>query len=101
MSNVGIKRVHCIFKNLGRHTHLKETGKKEMLALEVFGESIRYLKDHALRQLGMAGDQDIQWVLTVPAIWDDSARQFMRLAAERVCSVWFLNILSSCLQSAN
>ena len=54
-----------------------------MLALEVFSESIRYLKDHALRHLD-GPDDDIQWVLTVPAIWDDSAKQFMRLAAEKV-----------------
>ncbi|KAH3788759.1 hypothetical protein DPMN_166907, partial [Dreissena polymorpha] len=26
--------------------------------------------------------EDIYWVLTVPAIWDDSAKQFMRLAAQ-------------------
>ena len=57
-----------------------------MLALEVFGESIRYLKDHALRQLD-GPDKDIQWVLTVPAIWDDSAKQFMRLAAEKVLTL--------------
>lgn len=69
---------------------LKENGKKEMLAIDVFGESIRYLKEHALEQLARTGtagisDRDIQWVLTVPAIWDDSAKQFMRLAAEKVC----------------
>ena len=61
-----------------------------MLALEVFGESIRYLKDHALRHLGGAyDDDDIHWVLTVPAIWDDSAKQFMRLAAEKVSTLIF------------
>ncbi|KAH3834058.1 hypothetical protein DPMN_107376 [Dreissena polymorpha] len=26
---------------------------------------------------------DIHWVLTVPAIWNDSAKHFMRLAAEQ------------------
>jgi hypothetical protein len=32
---------------------------------------------------------DIAWVLTVPAIWDDAAKQFMRLAATEVinCSL--------------
>ena len=68
-----------------------------MLALEVFGESIRYLKDHALHQLGGTFDDDIQWVLTVPAIWDDSAKQFMRLAAEKV----FTLILTAGLSSGN
>jgi hypothetical protein len=27
---------------------------------------------------------DIRWVLTVPAIWNDGAKQFMREAAEKV-----------------
>ena len=27
---------------------------------------------------------DIQWVLTVPAIWNDPAKQFMREAAQKV-----------------
>lgn len=76
-------------KTLGRQTVLKENGKKEMQAIDVFSESIRYLKEHALEQLARTGaagisHKDIQWVLTVPAIWDDSAKQFMRLAAEKV-----------------
>jgi len=29
-------------------------------------------------------DEDITWILTVPAIWRDSAKQFMRRAATRV-----------------
>ena len=37
--------------------------------------------------------QDITWVLTVPAIWTDSAKQFMREAAVQVCKAallfWF------------
>ena len=33
---------------------------------------------------GLKAD-DIHWVLTVPAIWNDSAKHFMRLAAEQVC----------------
>ena len=34
-------------------------------------------------------EDDIFWVLTVPAIWDDEARQFMRKAAFLV-SIYFL-----------
>ena len=29
-------------------------------------------------------DENIEWVLMVPAIWDDPAKQFMRKAAEKV-----------------
>ena len=39
------------------------------------------------RVAGLKPD-DIHWVLTVPAIWNDSAKQFMRLAAEQVTIVF-------------
>ncbi|MBN3300745.1 HS12A protein, partial [Amia calva] len=60
---------------------------KPFPALTVFSESLRFLKDHALSTIS---DQtcgrkfissDVTWVLTVPAIWDAAAKQFMRLAA--------------------
>lgn len=59
-------------------------------ALTVFSESLCYMKDHALKTIGEASFQtacepeDVTWVVTVPAIWDASARQFMRLAAKEV-----------------
>ena len=60
-----------------------------MQALTVFSLAIRLLKEHLIAkiQLGMKGelsDKDIHFVLTVPAIWDDPAKQFMREAAEQV-----------------
>lgn len=62
------------------------TGGKQMKAIKVFSHAIRYLKDHMLKTLEQRGaglkDKDINWVLTVPAIWDDPAKQFMREAAE-------------------
>ncbi|KAK3100280.1 hypothetical protein FSP39_017450 [Pinctada imbricata] len=75
-------------KRLTRETKLKDmVGKKELPALEIFTHSIRYLKDHLLKRLENSGMKtlpgDIMWVLTVPAIWDDPAKQFMREAAEK------------------
>lgn len=61
-----------------------------MLAMEVFAAGIRFLKDHMMkacteRMYGSGVDiADIRWVLTVPAIWDDGAKQFMREAAVKV-----------------
>lgn len=59
-----------------------------MKAKDVFAAGIEYLKNHALELLKTRGhevdDWDIQWVLTVPAIWSDAAKQFMREAAQRV-----------------
>lgn len=59
-----------------------------MSALKVFGASIGYLRKHMVdaygsRVLGI-DDVDVKWVLTVPAIWDEAAKQFMREAAELV-----------------
>lgn len=61
-----------------------------MRAIIVFSYSIRYLKDHLLEKLltSNLGDKvtvdDIDFVLTVPAIWDDTAKMFMREAAIQV-----------------
>jgi len=49
----------------------------------------RYLKDDLVTEVQKQltdGNifNDIRWVLTVPAIWKDNAKQFMREAANRV-----------------
>ncbi|KAK3098843.1 hypothetical protein FSP39_023608 [Pinctada imbricata] len=63
-----------------------ETGKK-LEAEKVFTESIKYLKNHFLKTVMKQGKQyeetEIQYILTVPAIWNDTAKQFMRNAAEK------------------
>lgn len=72
-------------KELNRNTKLKDDKGLEMPAMTVFTESIRFLKEHLIlnctdRDYGLQTDE-IHWVLTVPAIWNDSAKQFMREAA--------------------
>lgn len=66
------------------------TGKK-MPAIEVFGKSIKALTDHFMRLLETEGITikwpEIRWVLTVPAIWSDKAKQVMRESAEQVTMV--------------
>ena len=63
---------------------------RKLEALSVFSLSIRYLKDKAIEIIReVTGDDgynamDIQWVLTVPAIWKPAAKQFMREAAYMV-----------------
>jgi len=62
---------------------------KPMQALTVFSLAIRYLKEHLMEKIqkgvmGMIPDEDLYFVLTVPAIWDDPSKQFMREAAEQV-----------------
>ncbi|XP_072253690.1 heat shock 70 kDa protein 12A-like [Leuresthes tenuis] len=72
---------------LNRNVKIKAANGKSMTALKVFTESLRFLKDDALKTISAstAGMKflasDFTWVLTVPAIWDPSAKQFMREAA--------------------
>ena len=73
----------------------------------VLRDSIRYLKDNLLETLrtkhsswyadhktrgqetanDLVYEDDIHWVITVPAIWEDAAKLFMREAASEV---WLL-----------
>ncbi|VDI31058.1 Hypothetical predicted protein [Mytilus galloprovincialis] len=80
---------------LTKDTWLKESidvndGDKKMKAVDVFAAVIGYfqglimnelLKGHGAKAFS---NDDIHWVLTVPAIWDLKAKQFMRDAAEKV-----------------
>ena len=58
-------------------------------ALRVFTDILKYIVGLMLTRLNKAhGDtfskEDIKWVLTVPAMWKASARDFMRQAAREV-----------------
>lgn len=61
----------------------------------VFSAAIKYMHDHLLTEVENQDikiqEEEIHWVLTVPAIWDDSAKKFMRDAAEKVFN--YQNIL--------
>lgn len=62
-----------------------------MKAMDVFAISIRHLKDNMLKKMNsnVTSDfflKDIEFVLTVPAIWGDTAKMFMREAAIKVSS---------------
>lgn len=81
---------HIFFQKLTKKSMIRDiSGKKELSAMYVFSKAIEYMHDHLLEGLKEQNDDDIakeniRWVLTVPAIWDDSAKQFMRDAAEQV-----------------
>lgn len=60
---------------------------KKLRAVKVFSAAIQFMKDKAMKEFKIAlGDEveesDFKWVVTVPAIWGDKAKQFMRTAAE-------------------
>ncbi|KAL4230004.1 Heat shock 70 kDa protein 12A [Mactra antiquata] len=76
-----------LFKRMtiNREVTIEEALGKSMKAIDIFSISIKYLKDHLLSMLETRGmtvyEKDILWVLTVPAIWEEPAKQFMREAA--------------------
>ena len=68
---------------------LKDDRGNAMKAIIVFSQSIKFLKDHFINAVNKTGrfrlkNEDIHWILTVPAIWKDDAKQFMRAAARQV-----------------
>ncbi|XP_045203146.2 heat shock 70 kDa protein 12A-like [Mercenaria mercenaria] len=73
--------------HLRRKFMLEDEMGKKMSAMDVFSACIKYLKDHhvkkCVQQLPDITDDDIRWVLTVPAIWNDASKQFMREAADK------------------
>lgn len=56
-------------------------------AIDVFSASIKALRDHLHETLRSKSidirHNEIKWVLTVPAIWSDQAKQFMRESAKK------------------
>eukprot|EP00057_Strongylocentrotus_purpuratus_P017067 XP_011671541.1 PREDICTED: uncharacterized protein LOC105441784 [Strongylocentrotus purpuratus] len=73
--------------NLNLKTEIKAANGKGFPAATVFEHSLRFFHDHAVEELcdqsmdGEVDPRDIRWVLTVPAIWKQPAKQFMRQAA--------------------
>lgn len=72
---------------------LEASNGQRILAYLVFGLALRFFKDSCLSAINeslVGGDaittEDVQWVITVPAIWRQSAKQFMRYAATEVRS---------------
>ncbi|XP_045203378.2 heat shock 70 kDa protein 12A-like [Mercenaria mercenaria] len=74
--------------NIKRDVTIKDQNGRPLLAQTVFSLSIKYLRDDLLKTAGSITGidlkkHDIHWVLTVPAIWNDAAKQFMREAAQK------------------
>ena len=77
-------------QTISTETSIKAANGGLVKAKTVFALSIRFLKEEAIKVICQrTGDEDfsandIQWVLTVPAIWTPRAKQFMREAAYEV-----------------
>ncbi|KYO26274.1 heat shock protein 12A isoform B [Alligator mississippiensis] len=72
--------------DLTMKTELEAVNGKKVAALEVFAHALRFFKQHALQELkdqcpSLPEKGAVRWVITVPAIWKQPAKQFMREAA--------------------
>uniref|UniRef100_K1PQ01 Heat shock 70 kDa protein 12A n=1 Tax=Magallana gigas TaxID=29159 RepID=K1PQ01_MAGGI len=73
-------------KVLHRDCKIKDMTGKPMRAMDVFALCIKYLKDTMIEAMKQKitfdiEDTNIDFVITVPAIWGDAAKLFMREAA--------------------
>ena len=79
-----------LLKDIDLRTNLYAANGKVVEAKKVFAHSIKFLGDEAISLIRQETEddsfkvEDIQWVLTVPAIWSPRAKQFMREAAYEV-----------------
>ncbi|CAG2217425.1 Heat shock 70 kDa protein 12B [Mytilus edulis] len=77
-ANMGLGKITSRYK-------IKDVNGYRMSALKVFADTLRFLKNNVIEALELKISsiplQYISWVVTVPAIWTDKAKQFMRLAA--------------------
>lgn len=84
MCNVCLSCVQVV----NREVMIEEAMGKQMKAIVVFSMAIKYLKDQCMSLIRARGlhvrDDDVMWVLSVPAIWEEPAKQFMREAAVMV-----------------
>ncbi|KAL3851684.1 hypothetical protein ACJMK2_015411 [Sinanodonta woodiana] len=74
-------------QDLSEKTDLESAFGSTLPAIFVFSKAIEYMKKHFIDSLSTSGlsypENETLWVLTVPAIWSDQAKQFMRKAAEK------------------
>ncbi|KAM4615025.1 heat shock 70 kDa protein 12A isoform 2-T2 [Polymixia lowei] len=72
--------------NLSIDTDIQAANGKRVKALDIFAYALAFFKEQALKELSdQTGsdfdNNDVRWVITVPAIWKMPAKQFMREAA--------------------
>lgn len=79
------------FQRLSPETKVFDVKGKDLPAVDIISNAIKYLKDHMLNEhktwQTTIEEVDIFWVLTVPAMWGDPGKQFMIQSAERVISM--------------
>ena len=78
--------------SLSFNLQIKDSMGKTHPAIDIFTAAIKFIVHHMLNMVcgpmklveHIDRQRDIHWVLTVPAIWNDRAKVFMRYAAIKV-----------------
>ena len=80
---------------ISRKMKVKAKNGKEYYLVEVIAHMLKYLKEQLIKVLHRANNQleatDIDWVITVPAIWKARGKQMMREAGYKVCSSFIIH----------
>lgn len=88
-------QLYFVFKGLTRSSTIEDNIGRTMPALEIFSMAMKFLQRHLLKTLNNQttgiDEENIQYVITVPAIWNDHAKQFMRETAARVSVLYITN----------
>lgn len=74
-------------KNLSKETMIPDDQNNTFKAIDVFALSLKFIKDDLDTELKKTGydieKEEIQWVITIPAIWNPRSKEFMRMAAKK------------------
>lgn len=73
-------------RDLTMETELETVSGRRVRAIEVFAHALRFFREHALKEVkdqssSVLEGNEVRWVITVPAVWRQPAKQFMREAA--------------------
>lgn len=73
-------------RDLSMETELETVSGRRVRAIEVFAHALRFFREHALKEVkdqssSVLEGNEVRWVITVPAVWRQPAKQFMREAA--------------------
>uniref|UniRef100_T1HGA0 MFS_1_like domain-containing protein n=1 Tax=Rhodnius prolixus TaxID=13249 RepID=T1HGA0_RHOPR len=75
--------------DVNRESQITALNGKNVSALHVFSHTLGYMKNHIQKEMSDQGScPSIRWVITVPALWTQQAKQFIREAAymAEICS---------------
>ena len=73
--------------DLQDNEEIKAMNGKTVPLVDIFAHSLKYIRELAIKELRNNFDnpgRNVQWILTVPAIWSAAAKQTMRRAASKV-----------------